>query len=262
MNICFIGYGNMAKAIAKGLRHNTDINIHACAPSLCEGCYVDGIYTHIDNNAVIADMDVVILAVKPQQIKSVLPNLNLSSDSVLVSIAAGVTLEQLSTLTPNSQAIVRTMPNTPIAVGYGATQMIANAYCSSRHKKMVENIFAMSGIFIWLDDENLIDAYTGLSGSGPAYIFYILEALIDGAQKLGIDAHNAKLYAEQTMLGSLKLSQESKQPLEILREQVTSPGGATAEAIQVMQVSHLNDIIAKAMAASCKKAKQLKESAQ
>ncbi len=261
MNICFIGYGNMAKAIAKGLKSNQDITIHACSPSLNEGCQ-SGIYTHSDNNAVIADMDVVILAVKPQQIKVVLPNLKLNKKSVLVSIAAGVTLDQLAALLTDKQPIVRTMPNTPIAVGSGATQLIANSFCSSQHKLMAETLFSHSGIYIWLKDESLIDAYTGLSGSGPAYVFYFLEALIEGAKKLGINEKDARAFAEQTMLGALKLSQESKQPLDYLREQVTSPGGATAEAICVFETRQIKDIIAQAMAASSNKAKQLKESIQ
>lgn len=262
MNICFIGYGNMAKAIAKGLTNNDSIKIHACAPSLTDGEQIDKVYTHKDNNAVISDMDIVILAVKPHQIKSVLPRLKLSNNSILVSIAAGVTLEQLSLLSPKHQPIVRSMPNTPLAVGYGATQLIGNSYCTSRHKELVNPLFSESGIYIWLDDESLLDAYTGLSGSGPAYIFYILESMVEGAKKLGINPENARQYAEQTMLGALKLSQESKLPHQTLREQVTSPGGATAEAIQVFERYHLKDTFAKAMAASCNKAKQLKETAQ
>ena len=99
----------------------------------------NGIYTHSDNNAVISDMDIIFLAVKPHQIKSVLPNLNLANNSVVVSIAAGVTLEQLNALAPRNQAIVRCMPNTPLAVGYGATQLIANTHCTHTHKSMVGN---------------------------------------------------------------------------------------------------------------------------
>lgn len=262
MNICFIGYGNMAKAIAKGLTQNQDITIHACAPSLKEGYQQDGIYTHSDNNSVIHDMDVVILAVKPQQVNHVLPSLQLKKDTVLVSIAAGITLKQLANLIPDGQPIVRTMPNTPLEVGCGATQLVANTLCSSAHKKMAESLFANNGIFIWLDNEAMIDAYTSLSGSGPAYIFYILEAMIDGAQKLGIDTANARIFAEQTMLGALTLSQQSKLPLEKLREQVTSPGGATAEAIKIFDLHKFKDIFANAMAASYNKAKQLKESIQ
>ncbi|WP_367605931.1 pyrroline-5-carboxylate reductase [Legionella sp. W05-934-2] len=262
MNICFIGFGNMAKAIAHGLNSTDLLAVHACSPSLREGRQSDGIYTHNDNNAVIEMMDVVVLAVKPQLIKSVLPSLALSKNSVLLSIAAGVTLDQLSRLAPKHQPIIRAMPNTPISVGYGATQLVANAYCSHENKNKVDNIFSHSGIYVWLETEELIDAYTGLSGSGPAYIFYLLECLIEGAQKLGIDKAHAREYAEQTMLGALKLSQKSQLPLETLRQQVTSPGGATAEALKVMEMNHLNTIIAEAMAASCNKAKQLSESAQ
>ena len=262
MKICFIGYGNMAKAIANGLKRDKQIELHACSPSLDDGTTIDGVHGHNDNNAVISDMDVVILAVKPHQIQSVLPSLNLSPKTVLVSVAAGVTLAQLAKLAPNNQAIVRSMPNTPLAVGVGATQLMANDDCSPNQKHHVETLFSSSGIFIWLDEESLIDSYTGLSGSGPAYVFYILEAMIDGAMQLGIDADNARRYAEQTLLGAIKLGQESQLPYETLRRQVTSPGGATAEAINIFDKNQLRDIIRDAMAASCHKAKQLKESVQ
>lgn len=260
MNVCFIGFGNMAKAIAKGILKQRDIVIHACAPSLREGQTSDGIHTHQDNNAVLDEMELVILAVKPHQISTVLPSLSLNPKSVLVSIAAGATLDQLQSFLPPQQPIVRTMPNTPLAVGYGATQLVANPECSQTQRQLVERLFANSGIYIWLEDEEKIDAFTGLSGSGPAYIFYILEALIEGGEQLGIPTKAARQFAEQTMLGALQLSIQTGKPLQQLRKEVTSPGGATAEAIAEFDCQNLKSIIAAAMAASCRKAKQLKES--
>lgn len=252
MNICFIGYGNMAKAIASTLANNKQWHIFAASPSLPVAITPEGIHTHFDNKAIITQADVVIIAVKPAQVADVLKEINtfIPSSSVLVSIAAGISLNTLQTLCPNNQAIIRCMPNTPIAVNEGASAFIANRFTSKKHIQRVNGLFKCTGITVWLTHEPQMNAITALSGSGPAYVFLFIESLINAAETLGIDHDTAASFAKQTLRGALTLLEKSGESPQELRKKVTSPAGTTAAAIAILQTQKFEHLVYLAMQAA------------
>lgn len=261
MNICFIGYGNMAKAIASSLATNQQLHIFAASPSLPEGISPEGIHTHYNNTAMIPKADVIIIAVKPTQVAHVIKEIRafIPSSSVLVSIAAGVNLSQLNHLCPNNQAIIRCMPNTPIAVNQGASAFIANAHTSANQIELINSLFQCAGITVWVSDEQQINAITALSGSGPAYVFLFLESLIKAAEILGINHDTATSFATQTLRGALSLLEKSGESPQDLRKKVTSPAGTTAAAIAILQAQKFEHLVYLAMQAAYDRAKELND---
>ena len=259
MKISFAGFGNMAQAIAESLRNNNQWQLFAAAPSLPDKANPQGISTHFSNSAIVEQADVVILSVKPDKVRSVLTEIKpkLSRQCVLVSIAAGITLEKLADACPAGQAIVRSMPNTPIAVGKGATALIANSFVSDEQISVVNQLFQCSGITAWVSKENDINAFTALSGSGPAYIFLFLEAMIAAARQLGIQDSVATSFALQTLSGTCALLETTGLSPEHLRNKVTSPAGTTAAAIAILQNNELEALISKAMHAAFTRAQEL-----
>jgi pyrroline-5-carboxylate reductase len=254
MNISFIGFGNLAKSIARGLCNNNTHFLSAAAPSLTAGINKDTIHTHYLNKVVVKNADIIILAVKPAQMADVLKEIipDLPPHSLLISVAAGLTLSWYADYCGAQQAIIRTMPNIPVSVGLGATPMIANKAVSSEQKKSAEFIFSTIGITTWIYEETQIDSFTALSGSGPAYVFLFLEAMIQAGVILGIEESTATTFALQTLNGALKLAQMSDLSLTQLRRQVTSPGGTTEAAIKVLEPL-LDDLLLAAMnAAKCR----------
>jgi pyrroline-5-carboxylate reductase len=251
MNISFIGFGSMAKAIARGLAKEQKHKLFASAPSLTVGSNKEGINTHYDNKEIIKNAQIIILAVKPGQMDNVVQELisELPSECLLISVAAGLTLDWFATHLHKPYALIRTMPNTPASIGLGATPMIANQYVTSEQKKSAEYIFSTIGITHWVTEEEDMDTFTALSGSGPAYIFSFIEAMVKAAGQLGLEASIAKKFAIQTGIGALKLVENSDLSLSELRTQVTSPGGTTAAALKVLEM-HLDDLIHAAMHAA------------
>jgi len=258
MKICFIGYGNMAKAISQGIAHDPDLRIFATAPSLPANGSLNGVTTHYDNTQFISDADIVVLAVKPAKTATVLQSIkqHVPAKCVIVSIVAGITLARLAKECPPQQAIIRSMPNIAISVGKGATPLIANANVSSRQQQQVEQLFQGSGITTWLDDEHLIDVFTALSGSGPAYIFLFIEAMIKAAEKLGLPSELASLFTMQTFAGALAMLEQNPDP-EALRKKVTSPAGTTAAALAILQQRDFESILLSAMQAACERSVEL-----
>jgi pyrroline-5-carboxylate reductase len=250
MNICFIGFGAMAKAIARGLTKEQKHNLSAAAPSLTIGTTKEGIHTHYNNAAVIKQAQVIILAVKPAQMGKVLQELApiIPKKSLVISVAAGLTLDWFATHIKKT-ALVRTMPNTPASIGQGATPMLANHYVTPEQQRWAEYIFSKIGITHWVTDEKNMDSFTALSGSGPAYFFAFIEALVKAAGSLGLDADIAKKFAIQTGIGALKLAESSDLSLSELRTQVTSPGGTTEAALNVL-MERLDDLIQESLGAA------------
>ncbi|MBA2650823.1 MAG: pyrroline-5-carboxylate reductase [Tatlockia sp.] len=260
MKICFIGFGNMAKAIAEGLcNHSSNYQIVATAPSLKEGRTSTGIVTTPDNLAGLANADLIILAVKPSKMAEVLSQIKtkLPEHCLLLSVAAGLSLKWLEQHCPEGQAIIRSMPNLPATIEKGATPLIANQHVSSDQKRWTEELFNCSGIISWTNDENDIDAFTALSGSGPAYVFLFLEAMIDAAKKLGLNEDIAKRFALQTMAGAVEMATLSDLAIDELRKKVTSPAGTTAAAIAVFEDQGFKELIFKAMSAAKARAEEL-----
>ncbi len=258
MNISFIGFGSMAKALARGLLSEPSYQIRAAAPSLSVGINKDNIHTHYNNKEVVRDAQIVLLAVKPAQMHDVIQEIAplLPSSCLLISIASGLTLDWFSQRLPESRAVVRSMPNTPVAIGLGATPLIANEYCSVQQKHWAESIFSHIGIMRWLAQEEDLDAFTALSGSGPAYVFLFVEALMNAAIDLGLDANAAKEFALQTCHGALALARSSELTFAELRTQVTSPGGTTAAALNVLSPT-LEELMLHALHAAKNQATEL-----
>lgn len=258
MKISFIGYGNMAKAIARGLKQNDLYKLSAAAPSLTDGVNNEGVSTHYDNKKIVSEADIIILAVKPTQMKNILQEINpyISPDCLLISVAAGLSLAWFENQCNKHQAVIRTMPNTPAALGLGATPMIGNEYARAEQKKQAELIFSNIGLTSWAMNEEEMDAFTALSGSGPAYVFLFIETMIDAAIALGLPSDIAKTFALQTVQGAIKLAQHSDFSLTQLRTQVTSPGGTTAAALGILQ-KQLPELILEAMRAAKNRSHEL-----
>lgn len=259
MKISFAGFGNMARAIAESLRNNNEWQLFAAGPSLPDQANPQGITTHFSNSVIVEQADVVIIAVKPDKVRGVLTEIKpkLSKQCVVVSIAAGVTLAKLADACPKGQAIIRSMPNTPIAVGKGATALIANPFVTEDQISLVNQLFQCSGITAWVTEENDINAFTALSSSGPAYFFLFLEAMIAAARQLGIQESVATSFALQTMTGTCALLEATGLSPEQLRNKVTSPAGTTAAAIAILQNNEFEALISKAMHAAFTRAQEL-----
>jgi pyrroline-5-carboxylate reductase len=259
LKISFIGYGNIAKAIAKSLTCSSHYQLRAAAPSLQIGRDADGIATHYNNQAILNDADIIILAVKPSKMQEVLLEIiqSIPRHCVIISVAAGLDLSWLEKRLPEAQPIVRAMPNIAIAVKEGATPLVANQFVSKKQKDSVTSLFECSGMIAWLDTEDQMDIFTALSGSGPAYIFLFLEIIANSAEKLGLPKDMAKKFTLQTFIGASVLAKESQIEFRSLREKVTSSGGTTAAAIQVFQEQDIDQVIYKAMEAAYRRAIEL-----
>jgi pyrroline-5-carboxylate reductase len=263
MKITFIGGGNMATALIAGLAGTLTpaSNIHVVDPNpeaLERARAGYGVSTATQIDAQVAGSEVVVLAVKPQQMREVAALLkpHLSRQLVL-SIAAGIRGADLSRWLGGYGAIVRCMPNTPALVGQGITGMVAMAGVSEQQKQAADSILRAVGKTVWLDDESLIDPVTAVSGSGPAYVFYFLEAMQQAAVEMGLSAGQGKELALETFLGAAQLAAQSDDPLEVLRQKVTSKGGTTYAAITSMEQSGVKGAIIDAMKAAAARGREL-----
>lgn len=258
-NIGFIGGGNMASSLISGLISSGHTPQQIWASDLDEDklrVLAANLKINVttDNNAVVNECEVVVLAVKPQIMRVVAENISsaVAQNKVLVvSIAAGVSQKSLSNWLGDDTAIVRCMPNTPALVLTGATALHANDRVSNRQQDLAENILRSVGIAIWVDKETKLDAVTAISGSGPAYFFLLMEAMEKTAVELGLDEHTASLLIQQTALGAAKIALESPDSPGQLREKVTSPGGTTQRAIETFQQGGFNELVTKALNAAC-----------
>lgn len=265
LKIAFIGGGNMATALIGGLagKLTAGANIHVVDPNpdaLQKLQQQFGVTTAPQIDAALAPSDVVVLAVKPQQMKDVVRQLQPHVSSQLVlSIAAGIRAVDLSRWLNGHAAIVRTMPNTPALIGKGITGMVAMAGVSQRQREAADAIMQAVGATVWLEDEALIDPVTAVSGSGPAYVFYFIEAMQQAAQEMGLTAAQGTQLAIATFAGAAQLAAQSSEPVSLLRERVTSKGGTTYAALTSMEASGVKEAIVKAMKAAAARGKELGE---
>lgn len=257
--IGFIGSGNMAYSLIGGLT-STGVqgsNIWVSDPSTEKTTQLAsqfGTNTSDSNSSLVAAVDIVILAVKPQQLadvcREIAPTVQ-SSKPLVISIAAGITSQAierwLCTEAKQTVALVRCMPNTPALVQSGATALYANAQVNDEQKTLSESILRAVGLTLWLNNESEMDAVTALSGSGPAYFFLVIEALEKAGTGLGLDEKTAHLLAIQTAFGASKMALESDDSAETLRKKVTSPGGTTEKAIGILQDGQLEALFAQAL---------------
>lgn len=262
--LVFIGAGNMAEALIKGL-----IARHVCAAQnivatdvrperLAEMKAAHGIETSTDNRTAAAGADVVVLAVKPQQMADVLTELRgaAPSTALFVSIAAGKRAAMMEQLLGDGTRVVRVMPNTPALVGAGASAIAAGRWATASDMDLTATLLGAVGI-VERTEEVMLDAVTALSGSGPAYVFYLAEAMLEAAQRMGMDAAVARKLTAATIGGAAKLMAESPEPPSVLRERVTSKGGTTAAALAVMGERSVGPAITEALLAAERRSKEL-----
>ena len=262
-HITFIGGGNMGRALISGLLANgfdaNQISVveanTATAQNLQNDFKVQIINT-LENIAFdFAKNNVVVMAIKPQDFnvvaKGLAPKLkHVSAPSPLVlSIAAGIRLGDMSRWL-NQKRCVRAMPNTPALIGKGITGLFANADINADDRALAEMICKAVGQSVWVADEKLMDAVTAVSGSGPAYVFAFLEAMQSAGEKLGLDTETARKLAYATLEGATQLAQNSSESASVLRERVTSKGGTTAAALEVLNQDGWHGILEKAIAAA------------
>ncbi len=266
-HITIIGAGNMGTALLGGLikKGYEPKNLWITDPDAKKLAHLQSLYqinTTNKNSESLKTANVVILAVKPQIFQHVISELASSLQvyqPLLLSIAAGITTTSIQQWLTKPLAIVRAMPNTPALINCGASALYANAAVSSQQRQIAEAILCALGITVWLEDENLMNAVTALSGSGPAYFFLIIEALQDAAQELGLPADIAKLLTLQTAYGATRMALESQEDIIQLRQMVTSPGGTTEAAIQVFEKENLRLLFLKALHAANDRAQKLGE---
>jgi len=256
--IGFIGGGNMASSLISGLiasGHSaqqiwvSDINQDALK-ALAANLKVN---ISESNEVVVNEVDVIVLAVKPQIMGPVakqIAKLVQQKKALVISIAAGINQTTLNQWLGADTAIVRCMPNTPALVLTGATAMHANDKVSSAQRNLAETILRSVGIALWVQDENDLDAVTAVSGSGPAYYFLLMEAMEKAALELGLNETTARLLVQQTALGAAKIALESSESPEQLRKRVTSPGGTTQQAIETFEQGGFSELVAKALHAA------------
>ncbi|MCF6204230.1 MAG: pyrroline-5-carboxylate reductase [Methylococcaceae bacterium] len=256
--IGFIGAGNMASSLINGLIASgqapsqlwaSDINqdtLHTLAENL-------KINICTDNNNLVNQVDVLVLAVKPQILRLVaesIADVVKGNNVLIVSIAAGISQSSLAEWLGNNCAIVRCMPNTPALVQTGATALHANSRVSDVQKNLAENIMRSVGISLWVDHESELDAVTAVSGSGPAYFFLLMEAMEKASLELGLDENTARLLIQQTALGAAKIALESDETSGQLRQKVTSVGGTTEQAIKTFEENDFSQLVSKALHAA------------
>ncbi|MCG2573103.1 MULTISPECIES: pyrroline-5-carboxylate reductase [Acinetobacter] len=260
-NISFIGGGNMAQALIGGLisRGLSESQIQVADPveqirSILQEKNI-GVFT--DNAKAIENADVVVLAVKPQVLASVLqPLQGLFTDKLIISIVAGVTIDTIAALT-GTQRIVRVMPNTPALVQTGAHGMYADASVSQEDRNLTTKILAATGLGLWVNTEAQIDAVTAVSGSGPAYFFYLMESMIRAGKNLGLDEKVATALTLQTALGAAQMAISSDKTPAELRKNVTSPNGTTQAALEVFDRAQISQNVQAALAAAQKRSQEL-----
>lgn len=262
--IGFIGAGNMATALVRGLFTSglvTADHVRASDPNperLALLSREHGIVTDADNQAVGRWADLVVLAVKPQVVDAALAHLapSLAAGTLLVTIAAGVSTAALEARLPESVRVVRAMPNTPAIAQAGATAVAHGSRSTPEDLELAKSLFGAVGRVVTLD-EGLMNAVTGLSGSGPAYVLLVIEALADGGVKVGLGRDAALLLATQTVLGSAKLLLETGEHPARLRDMVTSPGGTTIAGLHALESGGLRPALIDAVERATQRAFEL-----
>lgn len=264
MNICFIGGGNMATALIGGLLGKgfsaAQISVVEISAENRARLQRDfAVHVHENMAEGIADCQIIIFAVKPQQLREVAQQLApLLGGQLLISIAAGILAADLARWS-SSQTVVRAMPNTPALIQCGMTGLYALPAVTLAQREQAQNILAAVGETLWLQDEAMMDAVTAISGSGPAYVFYFIEALQQAAQKLGFSAADARRLSLATFLGASKLAASGDEDVSVLRARVTSKNGTTERALLSLAANHVAEHIALAAQAAAARSREMGE---
>ena len=256
--ITFVGGGNMARSLIGGLvatgMSNKTISVAEPKADLREKLTKDfGVNALEENASAVMGANVIVLAVKPQILQEVvipLGNLIAEARPLLISVAAGVTCSSIERWVGSQPALIRVMPNTPALIGAGISALYANSNVSNDQRALAEKIVTAVGKTVWIEEESLMDAVTAVSGSGPAYFFYVMQAIHDAAVREGLDAETARLLTLETALGAARLALASTEDPGNLQAQVTSPGGTTEAAIKVLNDSGVRDTLQQAVSAA------------
>lgn len=260
--IAFIGGGNMAQALIGGLLAQqfkaADITVSEPVEALHDTLRELGVKVTTDNQQAVHDARVVVLAVKPQVMALVLePLRDQFKNQLIISIAAGVTISTLSRLLGNYPRIVRAMPNTPALIQTGASGLYATAAVETADRALATTVLQAAGLVLWVEQEQQLDAVTAVSGSGPAYFFYLMEAMIQAGQDMGLTEAQSKALTLQTALGAAKMAVNSPHSPAQLRKNVTSPNGTTQAAIEAMDATQVNVHIQQALQAAATRSAEL-----
>jgi pyrroline-5-carboxylate reductase len=263
--IGFIGGGNMARSLVGGLIAGgiDATRISVAEPDASKRDELStrfGITTSQDNGTVASDVEVLVLAVKPQVMRQVVTGLAATLHEpapLLISIAAGVRAASMLRWLGQPLALVRAMPNTPALVRSGATALYASPEVSEEQRSRAESIMRAVGQTLWIDDEGLMDAVTALSGSGPAYFFLFMEALEQAAKELGLPPEAARLLTLETAQGAARMALSSDEGPALLRKRVTSPGGTTEAALGAFAEGGFETLVARAVRAACERSAEL-----
>jgi pyrroline-5-carboxylate reductase len=262
--IAVVGAGHMAGALIGGMIRSKLVPAKSIVAArrnpeaLAELQKKWGVRTTSDNRKAVAGADIVILAVKPQMAKKVMEELSgaVRRDQLVISVMAGITTDAIGKALRVDVPVVRAMPNTPCQVDAGATAICAGAHASEKDLAHAEAVFKSVGLVVTLP-ESALDAVTGLSGSGPVYIYMVIEAMIDGGVKMGIPRAVAAKLAAQTVYGAAKLVLESGRHPAILKDEVTTPGGTAINAIHVLESKGLRSLLIDGIEAATKRSQEL-----
>lgn len=261
--ITFLGGGNMANALIGGMiRQGFEAAGIGVVEPLADNrerlCAAFGVACHATAEAAALDCTALVLAVKPQQMREALaPLAGRLTSQLVVSIAAGTRLTDISRWLAGYRKLVRCMPNTPALIGAGITGLFADPSVDAAGRRQAERILGAVGKTLWIDDEALMDAVTAVSGSGPAYVFYFIEALRDAALALGFDEAQARLLALETFVGAAALATGSEEDVAVLRQRVTSKGGTTEAALNALNADGVKAAILRAVRAADARGREL-----
>lgn len=269
LKIAFIGGGNMARSLISGLIKSGYDRELISVSNRSEGKLTAlsrdfGIKTSLDNYEIAKDAELIVLAVKPQFMAEMLEKLTAYikdyQNKLIISLAAGVTIERLSSLLNGHKKIVRLMPNTPALIGYGVTGTFATHDVSAEEKEFTNRILSAVGKVVWVEHEEDINTVTAASGSSPAYFFLFMQYMIEHTKTLGLNDEQAKTLVVQTALGAAQMAVKNPDvSLEELRAQVTSKGGTTFAAITKFEELNLKDSVNKAMDACIARAEEMQK---
>ena len=268
-SILIIGAGNMGTSIASGLLAKQWL---ANQITFCDhnSSRHEALSQTFPGSTIVSDpleasspSKIVLLAVKPYDMQSVclkLSTANLATSTLFISIAAGVPVSAFQNWLGHQAKIIRCMPNTPSAIGYGMTGLYSPPETNSVDRNLADQILSSTGKTLWVDKETMLDAVTALSGSGPAYLFYLMECLQESGKTLGLNAQDSYTLTLQTMLGAAQLAQQQNIDFKTLRANVTSKGGTTEQAINCLVENDMKKIVDSAVKAACEKAGEISQS--
>jgi pyrroline-5-carboxylate reductase len=260
----FIGSGVMAEAMIKGLIAQASVSpnqITASGPRADRGTELAArysIHTTTDNLAAIKEASIVVLSVKPQMLHRVLEQISgkVAANALVLSIVAGAKIETIASMLQH-RSMARAMPNTPAQIGLGMTVWAGSEALTSAQHDQAQAVFGSFGEEVFVDDERYLDMATALSGTGPAYVFIFMEAMIDAGVHMGFSRRVAEQLVYQTVRGSVEYARQDKRHLATLRNQVTSPGGTSAEALYQIEKGSLRTVISRAIWAAYQKSRRL-----